>query len=54
MTKEQLKLIKELQQLRNKINELQNEYDKISLELYETIKVKEKKYGNDNRRNKTT
>lgn len=40
MTKEQLKLIKELQQLRNKINELQNEYDKISLELYETIKVK--------------
>ena len=40
MTKEQLKLIKELKQLRNKINELQNEYDKISLELYETIKVK--------------
>ena len=39
MTKEQLKLIKELKQLRIKINELQNEYDKISLELYETIKV---------------
>ena len=46
MTKEQLKLIKELKQLRIKINELQNEYDKISLELYETIKdekIKRKK-----------